>query len=72
MGLLASVVQGVFGIVGSIIGAMTLTELNTFMSVVRRWMARIGLALWPDVAPDDGAGPPQRRGRARSKRSPRL
>ena len=57
MGIVLSVIEGVIGVVGSFIGAMTATQLEALAAVARRWLSRIGLALWPDVREPDHPKP---------------
>jgi hypothetical protein len=68
VGTLLSFIEGIVGIVGSFIGAMNSMQMTAFLSVVRRWVARIDLFIWPDVPDPPGHGSPKRRGRGRSMR----
>lgn len=70
MGTLVSVIEGIVGIIGSFIGAMNPTQLTAFITVLRRWVARIDLFFWPDVPDPPAPVSPKssRRGRGRSAR----
>ena len=68
--MLVSFMEGIVGIVGSFVGAMNSTQLTAFLTVVRRWVARIGLLFWPEVpdVPAPVSPKSSRRGRGRSAR----
>jgi hypothetical protein len=53
VGLLLSLIEGLAGIVVSFVGAMNSIQLTALGQVIRRWLSRIALALWPDVKEPD-------------------
>jgi hypothetical protein len=68
MRLLAWVVAGVGGLLGTFAGATNPTELMTVVSAARRWISRLGVALskrlpGPDVHPGLTETRPRRRSR---------